>query len=152
MFASQKLTFPILHTFAGLLQSRCPRSTGRNPWRTSEQDHLLDARFHARLPQPKILQEVARTEVSSLYYLVSPLPNRQEVLNLMIFLKNSRRLALIAVQRNLRNYMKLRTWAWWKMWTRVKPLLNVTQIEDEIKVRLQPRWLHIQWRVILGPY
>ncbi|XP_069359363.1 myosin heavy chain, muscle isoform X22 [Maniola hyperantus] len=42
------------------------------------------------------------------------------------------RLALQVVQRNLRKYLQLRTWPWWKLWQRVKPLLNVSRIEDEI--------------------
>nr|XP_026492064.1 myosin heavy chain, muscle isoform X13 [Vanessa tameamea] len=42
------------------------------------------------------------------------------------------RLALQVVQRNLRKYLQLRTWPWWKLWQRVKPLLNVTRVEDEI--------------------
>lgn len=32
--------------------------------------------------------------------------------------------------------MKLRSWPWWKMWTRVKPLLNVANIEDELRVSI----------------
>lgn len=43
------------------------------------------------------------------------------------------RVALIVVQRNLRKYMKMKTWAWFRLWQRVKPLLNVTRIEDEMK-------------------
>ncbi|XP_063225503.1 myosin heavy chain, muscle isoform X28 [Bacillus rossius redtenbacheri] len=43
------------------------------------------------------------------------------------------RIALQVVQRNLRKYLQLRTWPWWKLWQRVKPLLNVSRIEDEIK-------------------
>ncbi|XP_014480421.1 PREDICTED: myosin heavy chain, muscle isoform X3 [Dinoponera quadriceps] len=42
------------------------------------------------------------------------------------------RLALVVVQRNLRKYLQLRTWPWWKLWQKIKPLLNVTRIEDEI--------------------
>ncbi|XP_031624288.1 myosin heavy chain, muscle isoform X20 [Contarinia nasturtii] len=42
------------------------------------------------------------------------------------------RLALQVVQRNLRKYMQLRTWPWWKLWQKVKPLLNVSRVEDEI--------------------
>ncbi|XP_062706917.1 myosin heavy chain, muscle isoform X8 [Aedes albopictus] len=42
------------------------------------------------------------------------------------------RVALETVQRNLRKYMKLRTWAWWKLWQKVKPLLNVSRVEDQI--------------------
>lgn len=44
------------------------------------------------------------------------------------------RLALQVVQRNLRKYLKLRTWPWWKLWVKVKPLLNVTNVEEEMKV------------------
>ncbi|XP_071052216.1 myosin heavy chain, muscle isoform X22 [Onthophagus taurus] len=42
------------------------------------------------------------------------------------------RLALQVCQRNLRKYLKLRTWPWYKLWQKVKPLLNVTRVEDEI--------------------
>ncbi|KAL6426888.1 hypothetical protein ACFW04_009267 [Cataglyphis niger] len=42
------------------------------------------------------------------------------------------RLALQVVQRNLRKYLQLRTWPWWKLWQKIKPLLNVTRIEDEM--------------------
>lgn len=43
------------------------------------------------------------------------------------------RVALIVVQRNLRKFLKMRTWKWFNLWQKVKPLLNVTRIEDEIK-------------------
>ncbi|XP_071512369.1 myosin heavy chain, muscle-like isoform X1 [Panulirus ornatus] len=43
------------------------------------------------------------------------------------------RVALIVVQRNLRKFLKMRTWPWFNLWQRVKPLLNVTRIEDEMK-------------------
>ncbi|XP_045582191.1 myosin heavy chain, muscle isoform X2 [Procambarus clarkii] len=43
------------------------------------------------------------------------------------------RVALIVVQRNLRKFMKLRNWGWFRLWQKVKPLLNVTRIEDEMK-------------------
>ncbi|XP_016768921.1 myosin heavy chain, muscle isoform X32 [Apis mellifera] len=42
------------------------------------------------------------------------------------------RLALVVVQRNLRKYLQIRTWPWWKLWQKVKPLLNATRIEDEL--------------------
>lgn len=44
------------------------------------------------------------------------------------------RLALKVVQRNLRKYLQLRTWPWYKLWQKIKPLLNVTRVEDEIAV------------------
>ncbi|XP_054257732.1 myosin heavy chain, muscle isoform X7 [Macrosteles quadrilineatus] len=43
------------------------------------------------------------------------------------------RLALQVVQRNLRKYLSLRTWPWWKMWQKVKPLLNVQNVEEEMR-------------------
>ncbi|XP_050533202.1 myosin heavy chain, muscle isoform X33 [Daktulosphaira vitifoliae] len=43
------------------------------------------------------------------------------------------RLALLVIQRSLRKYMKLRSWPWWKMWSRVKPLLNVQNIEEDLR-------------------
>lgn len=52
------------------------------------------------------------------------------------------RLALQVCQRNLRKYLKLRTWPWYKLWQKVKPLLNVTRIEDEIAVRIFPEVYH----------
>ncbi|XP_067622947.1 myosin heavy chain, muscle isoform X40 [Eurosta solidaginis] len=42
------------------------------------------------------------------------------------------RLALKVVQRNLRKYLQLRTWPWYKLWQKIKPLLNVSRVEDEI--------------------
>lgn len=49
------------------------------------------------------------------------------------------RLALVVVQRNLRKYLQLRTWPWWKLWQKIKPLLNVTRIEDEMAVSISSR-------------
>merc|ERR1711874_652284 len=43
------------------------------------------------------------------------------------------RVALIVVQRNLRKYLQLRTWPWYRLWQKVKPLLNVSRVEDEIR-------------------
>lgn len=33
----------------------------------------------------------------------------------------------------MRSYLQMRTWAWYRLWQKVKPLLNVTRVEDEIK-------------------
>ncbi|XP_021952513.2 myosin heavy chain, muscle isoform X2 [Folsomia candida] len=43
------------------------------------------------------------------------------------------RVALQVVQRTLRKYMNLRLWPWYRLWQKIKPLLNVTRIEDDIK-------------------
>ncbi|KAJ8251147.1 hypothetical protein GJAV_G00217820 [Gymnothorax javanicus] len=44
-----------------------------------------------------------------------------------------RRMALIAIQRNVRKFLKLRYWGWWKLYTKVKPLLHVARQEEEMK-------------------
>ncbi|CAF3330941.1 unnamed protein product [Rotaria sp. Silwood1] len=43
------------------------------------------------------------------------------------------RLALGVLQRNLRKYLSLRNWPWWKLYTKVKPLLSVARQEEEMK-------------------
>ncbi|KAK6169002.1 hypothetical protein SNE40_020136 [Patella caerulea] len=44
-----------------------------------------------------------------------------------------RRVGLSVIQRNIRKWLGMRNWLWWKMYTKVKPLLNVARAEDEIK-------------------
>ena len=48
-------------------------------------------------------------------------------------------LALQVVQRNLRKYVQNRTWAWFRLWQKVKPLLNVVRVEDVIAVSRRGR-------------
>jgi myosin heavy chain 6/7 len=43
------------------------------------------------------------------------------------------RIALQVVQRNLRRYLQLRTWGWFVLLQRVKPLLGATRVEDELR-------------------
>jgi len=43
------------------------------------------------------------------------------------------RLALSVLQRNCRKYLSVRNWPWWKLYTKVKPLLSVARQEDEMK-------------------
>lgn len=43
--------------------------------------------------------------------------------------------AIRVIQRNGRAWLKLRNWQWWRLFTKVKPLLNVTRQEDETRVR-----------------
>jgi len=45
--------------------------------------------------------------------------------------------AIRVIQRNGRSYMKLRNWQWWRLFTKVKPLLNVTRQEDELRDKEQ---------------
>lgn len=43
------------------------------------------------------------------------------------------RLAIAVLQRNVRKHLFLRDWKWWKLFTKVKPLLNVARTEEELK-------------------
>lgn len=43
------------------------------------------------------------------------------------------RVSLVVVQRNVRKFMNLRTWPWFNLWQKVKPLLNQPRLEDEIR-------------------
>jgi len=43
------------------------------------------------------------------------------------------RTGLSIIQRNIRRWMSMRNWQWWKLYTRVKPLLNQAKQEDELK-------------------
>ncbi|XP_029913004.1 myosin-16-like [Myripristis murdjan] len=46
-----------------------------------------------------------------------------------------RRIALMAIQRNVRKFLQLRYWGWWKLYTKVKPLLMVARQEDAFKAK-----------------
>ena len=41
--------------------------------------------------------------------------------------------AIRVIQRNGRALMKIRNWKWWRLYTKIKPLLQVTGIEEEVK-------------------
>jgi myosin heavy subunit len=43
------------------------------------------------------------------------------------------RVALSVIQRNIRRWMSMKNWQWWKLYTRVKPLLTQARAEDEMK-------------------
>lgn len=40
--------------------------------------------------------------------------------------------AIQLLQRNVRLYLRLRQWSWWKLFSQIKPLLNVTRTEKRI--------------------
>ncbi|XP_008429824.1 myosin-10 isoform X5 [Poecilia reticulata] len=52
------------------------------------------------------------------------------------FMKKQQQLsALRVMQRNCAAYLKLRNWQWWRLFTKVKPLLQVTRQDEEIQAR-----------------
>uniref|UniRef100_F6QF55 Myosin, heavy chain 10, non-muscle n=1 Tax=Xenopus tropicalis TaxID=8364 RepID=F6QF55_XENTR len=46
--------------------------------------------------------------------------------------KQQQLIALKVLQRNCAAYLKLRHWQWWRLFTKVKPLLQVTRQEEEL--------------------
>ncbi|CAL4122396.1 unnamed protein product [Meganyctiphanes norvegica] len=42
------------------------------------------------------------------------------------------RIALVVVQRNVRKYMSMKSWSWFYVWQRVKPLINKPRMDDII--------------------
>ena len=43
------------------------------------------------------------------------------------------RVGLAVVQRNVRKFLFLRNWSWWKLYIKVQPLLSVARAEEEMK-------------------
>ncbi|XP_013779485.1 myosin heavy chain, non-muscle-like [Limulus polyphemus] len=43
--------------------------------------------------------------------------------------------AIRIIQRNCSAYLKLRDWAWWRLYTKVKPLLQVTKQEEKLSAK-----------------
>ena len=41
-------------------------------------------------------------------------------------------LAVNCIQKNVRKYMSIRDWEWWRLYTKVQPLLNVHRTEEEL--------------------
>lgn len=43
-------------------------------------------------------------------------------------------LAVRCLQRNVRAFMQVRDWPWWRLLVRVTPLLNVHRTEEQLKI------------------
>merc|ERR1712168_1575402 len=48
---------------------------------------------------------------------------------------NDRRVGLAVIQRNVRKFLMLRNWSWWKLYIKVQPLLSVARAEDEMQAK-----------------
>ena len=42
-------------------------------------------------------------------------------------------MGLSVIQRNVRTFLMIKNWPWWKLYTKVQPLLSVARAEDEMK-------------------
>ena len=49
-----------------------------------------------------------------------------------LFCPQVQHLAVRCIQRNVKKYMLIREWPWWKLYTKVKPILNVHRTEEEL--------------------
>ncbi|KAI8488241.1 Myosin-7 [Branchiostoma belcheri] len=56
-------------------------------------------------------------------------------LNLYVNSRSKPREALKMLQRNVRNWISLRTWEWWKLFCTIKPLLSQSQGEEELRLK-----------------
>merc|ERR1712002_1374846 len=45
----------------------------------------------------------------------------------------NQRIGLAVIQRNVRKFLMLRNWSWWKLYIKVQPLLSIARAEDEMK-------------------
>merc|ERR1712142_1009163 len=48
---------------------------------------------------------------------------------------NDRRVGLAVIQRNVRKFLMLRNWTWWKLYIKVQPMLSVARAEDEMQAK-----------------
>lgn len=44
-------------------------------------------------------------------------------------------LAVRCIQKNVRKFLSVRDWAWWRLLVKVTPLLNVHRTEEELKIK-----------------
>ncbi|KAE8737519.1 hypothetical protein FOCC_FOCC017017, partial [Frankliniella occidentalis] len=44
-------------------------------------------------------------------------------------------MAVRCIQRNVRKFMSVRDWPWWRLLVRVTPLLNVHRTEEELRAK-----------------
>lgn len=44
-------------------------------------------------------------------------------------------LAVQCIQRNVTKFKTLEQWSWWRLYTKLKPLLNVHRTEEELQLK-----------------
>lgn len=60
-----------------------------------------------------------------------PIPDSYCYFNLTIL--QLQHTAISCIQKNVKKFMLIRDWPWWRLYVRVKPLLNVHRTEEELK-------------------
>ena len=56
-------------------------------------------------------------------------------LYIFYFFLQLQHLAITCVQRNIKKYVAIREWPWWRLYTKIQPLLDVHRTEEELKER-----------------
>lgn len=93
-----------------------------------------------RLGQTKVFLragELAKLEEMRDHHLSTLLKRLQATFRAILARRRRTRIArqqgaVHLLQRNIRAYLKLRQWPWWKLFTQIRPLLNVTRTENRI--------------------
>lgn len=44
-------------------------------------------------------------------------------------------LAIRCIQRNVRKFLAIRSWTWWRLYIKVLPLLNVHRTEEDLRLK-----------------
>ncbi len=42
-------------------------------------------------------------------------------------------MAVTCIQRNVKKFMAIRNWSWWRLYTKIRPLLDVHRTEEELR-------------------
>ena len=67
---------------------------------------------------------------------------------LFCFSNQLQHMAVSCIQRNVRKFMAIREWPWWRLYTKVQPLLNVHRTEEELRDK-EVRFLSFISRTII---
>ena len=51
-------------------------------------------------------------------------------------LLQDQRVALTIMQRNIRKWLGLKNWSWWRLYTKIKPMLSAVRAEEEMKKKV----------------
>lgn len=76
-------------------------------------------------------RRTAQTRVQVIFRLIKN--SRKFSFFLKIIFQN---LAVRCIQRNVKAFLSVRDWQWWRLLVRIRPLLNVHRTEEELKLAL----------------
>ena len=57
------------------------------------------------------------------------------MINFVILFFQTQDIAIRCIQKNVRKFMGVRNWPWWRLLVRLTPMLNVHRTEDQLKSR-----------------